>query len=176
MGKGYIENKVSQYTMLSNLLKWARIDGYIAWEDIEDRVRAFHDLTGWENSENFIQAHLRNFLRGYTRNLLQTQDKYIEIWIEKDALSSIFTRVAEPYTVPVVVCRGFSSVSFLNDFRVRLNAVVPAYRPPGRRVGDYCIAVAGRQPLSPSNYEDRISLMLYFGFLISALKGAELLK
>jgi len=27
VGKGYIENKVSQYTMLSNLLKWARIDG-----------------------------------------------------------------------------------------------------------------------------------------------------
>jgi hypothetical protein len=121
VGKGYIENKVSQYTMLSNLLKWARIDGYIAWEDIEDRVRAFHDLTGWENSENFIQAHVRAFLSGYTRNLLQTQDKYIEIWIEKDALSSIFTRVAEDYTIPVVVCRGFSSVSFLNDFKTRLN-------------------------------------------------------
>ena len=134
VGKGYIENKVSQYTMLSNLLKWARIDGHIAWEDIEDRVRTFHDLTGWGSSDDFIQAHLRAFLRGYTRNLLQSQDKYIEIWIEKDALSSIFTRVAEPYTVPVVVCRGFSSVSFLNDFRMRL-----------------------------SNYEGRIALMLYFG-------------
>lgn len=121
VGKGYIENNVSQYTMLSNLLKWARINEYIAWEDIEDRVRAFHDLTGWENSENFIQAHVRAFLSGYTRNLLQTQDKSIEIWIEKDALSSIFTRVAEDYTIPVVVCRGFSSVSFLNDFKTRLN-------------------------------------------------------
>lgn len=121
VGKGYIENKVSQYTMLSNLLKWGRIDGHIAWNDIEDRVRTFHDLTGWEDSDDFIQAHLRAFLHGYTRNLLQSQDKYIEIWIEKDALSSIFTRVAETYTIPVVVCRGFSSVSFLNDFRTRLN-------------------------------------------------------
>ena len=121
VGQGYIENKVSQYTMLSKLLKWARIDGYIPWEDIEDRVRAFHDLTGWGDSDDFIQAHLRAFLRGYTRNLLQSQDKYLEIWIEKDALSSIFTRVAEDYTVPVVVCRGFSSVSFLNDFKTRLN-------------------------------------------------------
>lgn len=120
VGKGYIENKKSQYTMLSNLLKWARIDGYIAWEDIEDRVRVFHDLTGWENSSNFIQAHLRNFLRGYTRDLLQSQDSFIEIWMEKDALSSIFTRVAKPYTIPIVVCRGFSSVSFLDDFRTRL--------------------------------------------------------
>ena len=121
VGKGYIKNNNSQYTMLSTLLKWARIDGYITWEDMEDRARAFYDLTGWENSENFIQAHVRAFLSGYTRNLLQTQDKCIEIWIEKDALSSIFTRVAEDYTIPVVVCRGFSSVSFLNNLKTRLN-------------------------------------------------------
>lgn len=134
VGKGYIENKVSQYTMLSNLLKWARIEGYIAWEDIEDRVRTYHDLTGWSSSDNFIRDELEYFLEGYKRNLLQSQDKYVEVWIEKDALSSIFTRVAEGYTIPVVVCRGFSSVSFLNDFRTRLN-----------------------------NYESKRKLMLYFG-------------
>lgn len=121
VGKGYIENKTSQYTMLSNLLKWARIVGYIPWEDIEDRVRVYHDLTGWGSSDRFIQASLSCFLSGYRRDLLQTQDRYIEIWIEKDALSAVFTRAAEPYTIPVVVCRGFSSVSFLNDFRERLS-------------------------------------------------------
>jgi len=134
VGKGYIENKVSQYTMLSNLLKWARIDEYIPWEDIEDRVRAYHNLTGWGSSDGFIQASLKRFLNGYRRDLLQTQDSYIELWIEKDALSAIFTRVAAPYTVPVVVCRGFSSVSFLNDYRERL-----------------------------SYYEGQTPIMLYFG-------------
>lgn len=120
VGKGLIENKVSQYNMLSALLKWARIDGYISWNDIEDRVRAYHDLSGWHNSDNFIEASLRSFLKGYRRDLLQSQKKYLEIWIEKDALSTIFTRVAGDYTVPVVVCRGFSSVSFLNEFKGRL--------------------------------------------------------
>lgn len=120
VGKGLIENKVSQYNMLSALLKWARIDGYISWNDIEDRVRAYHDLSGWHNSDNFIEASLRSFLKGYRRDLLQSQQKYLEIWIEKDALSTIFTRVAGDYTVPVVVCRGFSSVSFLNEFKGRL--------------------------------------------------------
>jgi len=120
VGKGLIENKVSQYNMLSALLKWARIDGYISWNDIEDRVRAYHDLSGWYNSDKFIEASLRSFLKGYRRDLLQSQKKYLEIWIEKDALSTIFTRVAGDYTVPVVVCRGFSSVSFLNEFKGRL--------------------------------------------------------
>lgn len=121
VGKGYIENNKSQYGMLSNLLKWARINGYISWDVIEDRTRAFHDLAGWYSYHSFIDASLKHFLSGYSRDLLQTQDKYLEIWIEKDALSTIFTKVAEKYTVPVVVCRGFSSVSFLNDFKERLD-------------------------------------------------------
>jgi len=120
VGKGFIDNKVSEYGMLSNLLKWARIDGYIDWEDIEDRVRVYHDLTGWLKANDFIEASQKQFLTGYKRDLLQTQEKYIEIWIEKDALSSIFIKVAEAFTIPVVVCRGFSSISFLNDFKTRL--------------------------------------------------------
>jgi len=121
VGKGFIENKVSQYIMLSTLLKWARIDEFIPWDDIEDRVRVYHDLRGWTDKDDFIDQELDRFLTGYRRDLLQTQDKYIEIWIEKDALSSIFTRIAKPFTIPIVVCRGFSSVSFLNNFRERLN-------------------------------------------------------
>jgi hypothetical protein len=120
VGKGYIENKVSEYTMLSGLLKHSRIDEYISWDDIEDRVRTFHNLTGWNNRNVFIQKETEQYLSGYYRNLMQTQDKYIEIWIEKDALSSIFTEVAGRYTIPVVVCRGFSSASFLNDFKNRV--------------------------------------------------------
>jgi len=65
--------------MLSNLLKWARIIGYIYWESIEDRVRIFHDLRGWENSELFVRASLKYFLIGYRRNLIQSQTKNIEI-------------------------------------------------------------------------------------------------
>lgn len=122
VGKGYIPNVKSQYTMLSNLLKWARIDGLISWDDIEDRVRVYHDLTGWKTKEDFVSYEAKWFLSGYRRNLIQTQEKYLECWIEKDALSGIFTRVAKNYTVPVVVCRGFSSVSFLHGFKERLDS------------------------------------------------------
>ena len=121
VGKGYIENTKSEYTMLSPLLKWARIDGYISWDDIEDRTRFFHNGAGWSNKDDFIEGELNNFLAGYRRDLLQTQDNYIEVWIEKDALSSIFRKVTFPYSISTVVCRGFSSVSFLNDFKNRLD-------------------------------------------------------
>ena len=115
----YIKNNKSQYGMLSGLLKYARIEGYISWDDIEDRVRVFHDLRGFDDNEQFVNQELDLFLNDYRRDLLQSQDKQIEIWIEKDALSTLFTRVARYFTVPVIVCRGFSSVSFLNDFKNR---------------------------------------------------------
>ena len=121
VGKGYIDNKVSEYTMLSGLLKHARLAEYISWDDIEDRVRTYHNLIGWHDSEQFKRQELRDFLKDYRRDLMQSQDIYIEIWIEKDALSSIFTKVAKPFTIPVVVCKGFSSISFLNDYKERLD-------------------------------------------------------
>jgi len=136
VGKGYIENNKSQYTMLSGLLKWARIDGYISWNDIEDRVRVFHNGAGWNDGKDFIEDELKRFLVGYRRDMLQTQERYIEVWIEKDALSSIFRRVAFPYCVSTVVCRGFSSVSFLNDFKNRLD-YYPDKNPVMLYFGDF---------------------------------------
>jgi len=134
VGKGFIDNNKSQYTMLSILLKWARICGYIKWKDIEDRTRVFHNGMGWDDKRDFVEQEVSSFLSGYRRDLMQSQEKYIEVWIEKDALSSIFKRITFRYGVSTVVCRGFSSVSFLNDFKSRL-----------------------------SNYEDKTPLMLYFG-------------
>ena len=115
-----IENKNTQYNMLSQLLKWARLDGFVAWRDIEDRVRAVHSNEGWEDEETFFDAHFENFLTGYRRHLAQTQAAYVEVWIEKDALSRLFSTVTRKYCVSTVVCRGFSSVTFLQSYAKRV--------------------------------------------------------
>lgn len=120
VSKGYIKNSVSEYIMLSKLVKYARIDNKISWDAIEDRVRDVHDVLKFDDAEEFISCHLDNFLENYTKYLMQNQNAYIEIWLEKDALSSLFTKVASKYGIPVVVCRGFSSISFLHDFMERI--------------------------------------------------------
>ena len=120
VSKEIIENKNTEYNMLSNLLKWARVDGFIAWTAIEDRVRAVHSNEGWGDEEIFFDAHFENFLGGYRRHLAQTQDVYVEVWIEKDALSRLFSTVTRKYCVSTVVCRGFSSVTFLQNYAKRI--------------------------------------------------------
>lgn len=120
VSQGVIENKTTEYVMLSTLLKHARLDGLVSWDAIEDRMREAKLNRGWMNKTNFVTAELYGFLTGYRRHLQQGQSNYIELWVEKDALSSIFQRVADPYCVPVCTCRGFSSVSFLQELRERI--------------------------------------------------------
>lgn len=120
VGCEYIENKNSEYVMLSKLLKNARNQGLISWDDIEDRVRVIERGEGWTDKIDFVGYELSRFLEGYRRHLVQDQDKFIEVWIEKDALRTIFSRLTSQYCISTVVCRGFSSASFLNDFRNRV--------------------------------------------------------
>lgn len=121
VGKGYIVNKKSQYIYLSKLLKYARIDGLIDCEDMEDRSRILRNHEGFPEKDTFIKQEYDNFLKGYYRDFLQDQDNYIEVWIEKDALSSIFNPICREYGINLIVCRGFSSTSFLLDFKERIS-------------------------------------------------------
>jgi len=121
VGKGYIENNKSQYIYLSKLLKFARINGLIDWEDMEDRNRVFKNHEGFIDKNTFVKQEYDNFLLGYYRDFMQDQDNYIEVWIEKDALSSIFNPICREYGINLIVCKGFSSTSFLLDFKERIS-------------------------------------------------------
>jgi len=115
-----IENTPSQYTMLSQLLKYGRIDGFIPWEAIEDRMRQAFLNQGWADKNEFLKDERDRFLTGYRRHLQQDQENYVEVWLEKYALAGIFERVVNPLCIPLCPTRGFSSVSFLRKLRNRV--------------------------------------------------------
>ncbi len=115
-----IENNRNQYAKLSRILTKARLDGRVGWDAIQDRSRSELPSGGWDDREHFASDELAGFLTGYRRDLLQTQDVALELWVEKDALSRICHRVAQPYCVPVTVARGFSSVSYVHNCRERI--------------------------------------------------------
>lgn len=156
VGRGFIPNNVSQYGMLSQLLSQARYDGLVGWEVMEDRKRRLIDLTGWTDCEQFIEGTAGHWLAQYRRDLLQDQEVYLEVWTEKDALSSLFYRAASPFGVSVVVCSGFNSTTFLNSFRERVQ--------PGKRTivlyfGDH--DPSGKYMVDedlPGRFADRLNL------------------
>jgi len=126
---GTIENNRNSYQKLSRNLSQARLDGSVPWEALEDRARSFFDLRGWHDDQQFIQDQVEEFLRGYRRDLLQSQDEALEIWVEKDALSQVCYRAAAPYSVPIVVARGFASTSYKHECRQRVLANAEAGKP-----------------------------------------------
>ncbi len=118
---GQIKNARAAYSKLSRLLTKGRLDGLVPWDCIEDRGRSFLSSDGWSNADEFRHEQSAEFLNGYRRDLLQGQEIRPELWIEKDALSRICHGVAFNYCVPVIVARGFSSVSYLHDAARRIH-------------------------------------------------------
>jgi len=128
--KGHVKNARSQYNMLSKLIKWMRIDEKLPWNALEDRSRTLTNKRGFDNLADFINQETFNFLHGYTRCLIQNQDKHIEVWTEKDALLRIFKEVVYPYCIRAVVCRGYSSVTFIADFYKRADKAIMQGKQP----------------------------------------------
>ncbi len=116
--------------MLSKLIKWMRIDEKLSWNALEDRSRTITNKRGFTDLAHFVNQETFNFLYGYTRCLIQNQDKHIEIWTEKDALLRIFTDVVYPYCIRAVVCRGYSSVTFIADFYTRAEKAIMQRKQP----------------------------------------------
>ena len=118
VGLHVIEKTESAYhNLCHHLSKWRR-SGDVPWD-------AFSDSTRWQHIRqptfDSVDDALENTVATYRRNLWESQSAYIEIWCEKDAMASILWQVAEPFGVPVFVCRGFASLSSLysaaNTFR-----------------------------------------------------------
>lgn len=117
---GNIQNNTGQYNKLSRILTKARLDGKVSWDAIEDRARSTLSSYRWGDSETYIKAATEQFLGYFRRDLLQSQGIAIEVWVEKDALSRVCERAADVYGVPVIVARGFSSVSYVHECRKRV--------------------------------------------------------
>ena len=62
-----------------------------------------------------LESMLYQSQRMYRRALWDDQPDYVEIWIEKDAISGIFYDITSKWDVPLMVTRGYPSLSFLYE-------------------------------------------------------------
>ncbi len=104
-------NTRGDYNQLSKWLVADRLAGVIPWEWIEDRLRKPRHVPAWEDLDAFKDV----IRRSYRRDVWQDQPRYLEAWLEKDALSGIFADVLRPYGVTLNVGRGFDSATSVKD-------------------------------------------------------------
>ena len=84
-----IPNEQSQYARLSNMLVNARMYGMIDWNSIEDRVRVPQRPPQWDSVADILDACADQF----RCDRHEDQDNYVEVWVEKDALSGVLLPV-----------------------------------------------------------------------------------
>ncbi len=89
------------------------------------------DNTRWQikpDTDSSLEDALTRWQRGYRRDLWINQADYVEIWIEKDALAGVVSSITLDYDVPLYVCRGYSSTTFLYEASEYLKTLgKPAY-------------------------------------------------
>ncbi|MHB1420472.1 MAG: hypothetical protein ACYCX4_12970 [Bacillota bacterium] len=110
-----IDNKRSEYQKLSSALVKARQEGIIPWEWVEDRVRQPRTVNMWRDLPDFMDT----VRKAYRRDVWSTQPQYVEVWLEKDALSGIFSDITKEYGITLVVGRGYNSWSAFKDAEAR---------------------------------------------------------
>ena len=62
-----------------------------------------------------LDACLKATAEFYRRDLWEAMPVYVEIWCEKDALAGVLLEETKTYDVPLMVARGYSSISFLHS-------------------------------------------------------------
>lgn len=121
VSRDVIPNRQNEYKKLGDLLTEARMGGLVDWNAIEDRLRSAEKPSSWDNPGSILDSAIHS----YARPRMEGQPYYIEVWVEKDALSGVLSRVTEQYHIPICVNRGYSSASAMHEAFKRFRS---AYR------------------------------------------------
>jgi hypothetical protein len=107
---GVIRKTEGEYKQtVCRLLSDMRLSGEIPFGWIADNTR-------WQRKPqtySSVESMLRRTAEAYRRSLWDNQDAYVEIWLEKDALSGVLYDVTGRWDVPLMVTRGYPSLSYL---------------------------------------------------------------
>ncbi len=105
VGKDLIPNKDKVYKKLSSLKDEVVYSGMVDWDVFEDRGR----VPSTPYYENSIADALSYTADGYRLNRQKNQKNHVEVWTEKDAISSILKGVTSDYGITLVVNKGYTS-------------------------------------------------------------------
>jgi len=86
--RNVIPNALSEYEKLGNLVVKGRMSGVIDWDAIEDRIR----IPKLPYSVNDVEDAILDTAKTYRIDRMRNQPTYIEMWVEKDALSSVLIK------------------------------------------------------------------------------------
>lgn len=108
-GRGLVPKSDQGYRQIIRRIACLRDSSLIDWQDIADntrwvrRARTYDDLA---TALDEWQAH-------YRRDYWAAQPYRVELWVESDSIASFLDDTVEQYGVPMYVCRGQASRTYI---------------------------------------------------------------
>ena len=118
VSRDLMPNTFRNYKKLGTVMNDARMAGLVSWTAIEDRGRSTELPYVKDNVAQIVDSIRYHFAADFWKN----QPRYIEVWVEKDALSSIVEKACDPLRVPYMACKGYLSVSEMWRAGLRMKA------------------------------------------------------
>ena len=107
VGRGLIVNTQASYKRIGGIISDARLAGQVDWSAIEDRTRNLSAVSTWQKPSSIMHAVVDQ----YRTDKWADQPSYIEVWIEKEALTGVIAQICDKIEVPYFACRGYVSQS-----------------------------------------------------------------
>jgi hypothetical protein len=115
---GLVAKTEAEYkTTVGRLLVEMRRTGEMPYGWIADNTRWMRKPRTWHGLRDMLDARAQL----YRRALWDSQDCRCEVWLEKDALAGVVYDVTGPWDVPLMVTRGYPSLSFLHEAAEAIN-------------------------------------------------------
>lgn len=116
VSRDLIPNQEKSYKRIGGIVSDARLGGWMDWDAIEDRARRPEVPSQFDSVEEIMEVALRQF----RLPRFAGQQKYVELWVEKDALAGVLAPIAREYHITLMVNRGYSSTSSMRDCGERI--------------------------------------------------------
>lgn len=126
VARDYIENTIKSYKRIGTIVSDARLAGLIDWDMIEDRARETILPASWDSPADIVRAAARQF----RLDRWQGQTNYVEVMVEKDALSGILRPVCRDLHVRFTANKGYSSSSAMYEAGKRILEAARAGKTP----------------------------------------------
>jgi len=119
VSRGAVAKTEEGYGSVQRRVLNLRRSGILPYEWIADGSRWHIKSQSWNTAEDALS----DLVSSYRRALWHNQDTYVEVWSEKDAIAEIVSEITDPWDVPLMIARGFSSETFLWKSAQTINAV-----------------------------------------------------
>lgn len=128
-------NDTAHYKKVVTTMIKARWDGLVEFDAFLDHERETLGSTDYEETNVYdtvetAKNQIKAWATSYRKNRWENQPYYPEIFIEKKALQGVFERPCREWDVALNPCKGYPSLTFLNDAKKRFDRAIENGKEP----------------------------------------------